>query len=120
MEKGVLLFAHNGGGVDYLSMAAYAAARINKYLDLPVTLVTDSATLRPLDYKFDHTVIVDMDMPNWRDKNPWHNTGRWRALQLTPYVDTLLLDVDYVVNSNRLLDCFKLSTDFCCHRSVYW
>ena len=42
MSKGVVLIANNNGTVDYVKQAIYCAGRIKKYLNLPVTLITDS------------------------------------------------------------------------------
>jgi hypothetical protein len=42
MSKGVLLFAQNNEQIDYIKQAVYLAKRIKRFLDLPVSLVTDS------------------------------------------------------------------------------
>jgi hypothetical protein len=43
------------------------------------------------------------------------NKGRYQAYELSPYDETLLLDTDYMVNSNKLLRVFDYYDDFCCH-----
>lgn len=116
MSRGALLFAFNSPRYNYYAMAEYTAKRINHFLGLPVTIVTDESSIptNPL-YKFDNTIIVEPDKNNIRDYVVWINKGRYQAYELSPYDETLLLDTDYVVNSDRLLQTFDISNDFCCH-----
>lgn len=112
MSRGVLLFAHNSIKTNYFDMALYTAKRVNKYLDLPVTIVTDTDSLKPCD----HNVIIEKpNKSNYRDKDVWINKGRCNAFDYSPYDETLLLDVDYLINSNRLLNTFEYNTDFVCY-----
>lgn len=116
MSRGAILFAFNSPKYNYYKMAEYAAKRINHFLDLPVTVVTDNESASAgTDYKFDNTVLVQPDFSNKRNGLPWINKGRCQAYDLSPYDETLLLDVDYIVNSDRLLKTFDISVDFCCH-----
>jgi hypothetical protein len=116
MIRGAILFAHNSPKYDYYSMAVATAKRINHFLDLPVTVVTDeSSIVANLNYKFDNTVIIEPDKTNKRDWGMWINKGRYQAYEFSPYDETLLLDVDYIVNSDKLNKTFGLSKDFCCH-----
>ena len=43
MTKGVILFANNNDQIDYVRQAIFCAKQVQKYLKLPVSLVTDSA-----------------------------------------------------------------------------
>jgi len=116
MNRGALLFAFNSPKFNYYEMAEYTAKRIEHFLQLPVTVVTDEHSLPAITkFKFDKTIIVEPDTTNTRDKNIWINKGRYQAYSLSPYDETLLLDTDYMVNSNRLSALFELGTDFCCH-----
>lgn len=116
MSRGVLLFAFNSPKYNYYEMAVATAKRINHFLGLPVTLVTDSESLPEKEtYQFDHTILATADKDNIRDWGIWINKGRYRAYQLSPYDETILLDTDYMVNSDTLLKLFDLPTDFCCH-----
>ena len=116
MTRGALLFAFNSPKFNYYSMAEATAKRINHFLDLPVTVVTDNDSLpeNPA-YTFDKTIITTADKSNKRDWGLWFNKGRYRAFDLSPYDETLLLDTDYLVNSSALSTTFDLYTDFCCH-----
>lgn len=116
MSKGVLLFAFNSPKYNYYEMAVATAKRINHFLNLPVTVVTDETSIpNNSNYIFDKTIIVNPDTTNKRDWGVWINKGRYQAFELSPYSETLLLDTDYMVNSPKLLTTFDLPTDFCCH-----
>ena len=116
MNRGALLFAFNSSRYNYYAMAEYTAKRINHFLGLPVTIVTDESSIpKNSTYMFDNTIVVEPDKNNIRDYIVWINKGRYQAYDLSPYDETLLLDTDYVVNSNRLLSTFDICEDFCCH-----
>jgi len=116
MKRGALLFAFNSPKYNYFEMAEYTAHRIERFLGLPVTVVTDEQSLpENLKFNFDDIIIVEPDTTNTRDKQVWINKGRYQAYNLSPYDETLLLDTDYMVNSDTLNRLFDLPTDFCCH-----
>jgi hypothetical protein len=116
MSKGALLFAFNSESFNYYNMAEFAAKRINHYLDLPVTIVTDENSIpNKIIYNFDKIILVEPDKSNIRENKIWINKGRYQAFDLTPYDETIVLDTDYVVNSNSLLKTFDTYIDFCCH-----
>lgn len=119
MTRGAILFAFNSPKFDYFKMAEHTAKRINHFLDIPVTVITDEGSLPQVPrYNFDNIVLVDPDKNNRRDWGIWINKGRYQAYQLSPYDETLLLDTDYMVNSDKLLKTFNVSDDFCCHGST--
>lgn len=119
MTKGAILFAFNSPYYDYYKMAEFTAKRINHFLNLPVTLVTSKESLSSsTGYNFDQIVILEADSSNTLNGKTWLNKGRFNAYDLSPYDETLLLDVDYVVNSTTLLKTFDLGTDFCCHETI--
>lgn len=116
MTRGAILFAFNSTKYNYYDMAEHTAKRINHFLDLPVTLVTDEKSLPDNStYTWDEVVTVVPDTNNFRDWGQWINKGRFQAFELSPYEETILLDADYVVNSNKLLKTFDTYTDFACH-----
>jgi hypothetical protein len=116
MSRGALLFAFNSPKFNYYEMAEYTANRIERFLGLPVTVITDEQSLPAITkFNFDSTIIVEPDKTNTRDKQVWINKGRYQAYELSPYNETLLLDTDYMVNSTTLNRLFDVPTDFCCH-----
>lgn len=119
MSRGVVLFAFNSPDYNYYKMAEYTAKRINYFLNLPVTLVTDSLSIdHTSNYKFDKIIQVQSDKNNQLAGKIWVNKGRYQCYNLSPYDETLLLDVDYMVNSDKLLSTFNVMDDFCCHDSI--
>jgi len=118
MSRGAILFAFNSPKFDYYKMAVATAKRINHFLDMPVTVVTDESSVSNDPYKFDNTILVEPDKSNSRDWGMWINKGRYQAYELSPYDETLLLDTDYMVNSNKILDVFNYYDDFCCHNKT--
>lgn len=116
MTRGAILFAFNSPEHNYYSMAEYTAKRINHFLNMPVTVVTDENSVNTKSsYNFDRTVIVTPDTSNKRQGEIWINKGRYQAYEFSPYDETVLLDVDYVVNSDRVSRIFDTMDDFCCH-----
>lgn len=115
MSKGAVLFAHNSESTDYFKMAVYAATRIQRFLDIPVSVITDRSSVT-CEHNFDHVIFREPDRSNTRKKGVWINKGRYEVYDLTPYTDTLVLDTDYLVNSDKLLKLFDMPQDFLCHR----
>lgn len=119
-KRGVVMFAHNNSKRNYYRMALAAAKRVKHFLNLPVTLITGPVTLykAPELDVFDEIIIDDPDYSNKRDGAEWINKNRFNVWRLTPYYETLLLDVDYVVNSDKLLKLFDIFDDYMFHDST--
>jgi hypothetical protein len=92
-----------------------------KHLNLPITVVTDnSAKFKDCDL-FDKIIEISdnetqlktfSDGINLDSKFPWKNSNRFKCYDLSPYDETLVLDVDYIVNSSFLLNWFNSDKDF--------
>lgn len=123
MTRGVLLVAFNNSHFDYVRMAAWNAARIRHFLNLPVALVTDAHSHQHLD-QFDHVINLDRPQSGKRYFDDikttvdWINYDRSHAAWKSPFEHTLVLDVDYVVNSDQLKVLFDIDQDFLCHRTA--
>jgi hypothetical protein len=117
MKKGVVLFAHNSTSTNYFKMAIYVAKRVNQFLDLPVSVITDKDSYVHSDYSFDKVFLQTPDTTNYRKRQPWINKGRFQVFDMTPYDETLVLDTDYVINSSKLLQTFDYNSDFVCHNT---
>lgn len=119
MNRGVILFAFNSKKYNYYKMAEHTAKRVNHFLKLPVTLVTDEDSYpEHTDYVWDKVIKITPDKDNFRDWGQWINKGRYQAYELSPYDETILLDADYVINSDKLLKTFETYNDFCCHHKT--
>lgn len=120
--KGVLLFAFDNEAFDYCRMASWSARRIHRHLGVPVTLVTDKTIDDPI---FDRVVTVENPTSGNRYfedaqmSASWHNHTRPGALELSPYEQTLVLDVDYAVCSSDLRLLFKSTEDFLAHSRAW-
>lgn len=124
-QRGVCFFAYNNEEIDYVELATLAALYVKEYLKLPVCLITDDGSEAWLQQSkpdlvercFDYIVITkDQMKPNNRlhYDSPWHefsaqfnNSNKHKVFEYTPFEQTILLDIDYIVKSDFLLGCFE-------------
>lgn len=105
-NNGVLLFSFNNEAIRYDKLAKECVRRITKFLDLPVTVVTDKV-IPGLD-----CILTESPNSNSRhypdyDKNlKFLNGARVNAYDLSPFEKTLVIDTDYLIQSNLLLRGF--------------
>jgi hypothetical protein len=107
-SRGILAFAYNTAVTDYESIAHKTLTVASRRLGLPYTLITDKEF--PCNI---HNTRYDIDLEQFVQ---WRNQGRHAAYELSPYKETLVIDVDYLVLDNRLLDIFDLPWDYLLHR----
>ena len=115
MTTGALIFAQNTVGVDYVKLALFAAQQVKKYLNIPVSLATDSQAW--LEFYPEHTEVFDQvisivgnttQQKKFYDGTLAYKTAEWKnltrnqAYDITPYDRTLVIDSDYIINSNTL------------------
>lgn len=132
MSKGILFFAHNNNQVDYGKIAYVSALYAKKNLGLPISLVTDSGSLRwikeedkiPVDEIFDKVILtdhIDLDLRVSRryydgsleyKRAEFKNGYRAWAYEFSPYEKTLVLDVDLLVVNDRLNKVWDSDADF--------
>lgn len=126
MTQGVLIFAFNNTVHDYLGQANWVADRVNKYLDLPVSIITDTKSTNNRTFK--HNLILtdalsggrrNFDIHQTNKIGNWYNVNRFQSYDLTPYDETVVIDSDYIVNSDQLLRLFESKHNVMCHRNVY-
>jgi hypothetical protein len=117
LTQGVVIFAFNNEATDYIAMAAWSAKNIRRHLNLPVAVVTD-APEEAAQHKFEHIIATVPDtggsrhFADYGTTVTWHNAGRINAYELSPFDQTLVLDADYVVASDSLLDVLKIPQQF--------
>lgn len=124
MTRGALLIARNNAQIDYIRQAAFNAGRIKRYLDIPVTLLTDNTTIAKKFYSsaFDQIIeIPNEDTFSYRKYNDgtyfrksleFKNNSRSRVYDLSPYDETLLIDTDYIISNDIFKNCFLQKHDF--------
>jgi hypothetical protein len=128
MTQGVLIYAHNSRDVDYARLAILAGGLAKKNLNRPVSLVTDQTTVdwmkESKSYLLAETVfdkIILTEKPNTTNRRNLHdginkssvsflNTNRSSAYDITPYDQTLLIDSDYLIFSDRLNNYWTTDT----------
>ena len=99
-SRGVVLFAFNTDTVDYELIAERASRLITHTLNLPVTVITEmSGTQINTRLGYAHGT-------------QWFNGDRYRAYELSPYDETLLLDSDYLVLDDALLKILDSTVDY--------
>lgn len=127
MSKGVLFVAFDsitdqGNMLKYTELAKISANLARRYLGLPVGIVSDN----PVD-GFDEQIIVPKPSADTRhvlinnkhENYNWYNDYRRQLFNLTPFDQTLLLDVDYFLQSNQYLKCFEFDAPFQIIKNVY-
>ena len=131
MTKGALLIANNNTHIDYVKQSVYLAERIHKYLDIPVSIITNSADYLKENfdkYLFDNIIEIQTQDNNKRiifdgefsqRTIHWQNANRMDAYELSPYDQTLLMDTDYVVNNSLLKNVFDSKNDFMLYKTGY-
>jgi hypothetical protein len=110
-SRGVLVFAFNTEKTDYVKIAERSARLIRHTLNLPVTLITEKGIISD---QFDTTIYVDNTLKNFKvgEQGHWRNGDRFRAYELSPYDETLLIDTDYLMLDQSLLRLFEQEFDY--------
>jgi hypothetical protein len=120
MKYGAVIFAQNNAIIDYTKLAVFAAERVKKFLDVPVSIITDNKDLVPSNV-FDQIIEIKSEPCSQRlffdgslssKKLDWKNVSRNRVYDLTPYDKTLVLDSDFILCSSRLKQAFDVDSFF--------
>lgn len=120
MSRGIVIFAHNNREIDYALMSMISGGLAKKNLGLPVSLITDDSTITWMHESgiqekskniFDQIISVDKPITN-NSRNlrdgaasktvPFVNLNRNTVFDLTPYDETLLIDSDFFIFTDRL------------------
>lgn len=131
MSRGVLMYAYNNLEIDYFKIACANALMIKKNLGVPVTLVSDAGSIswgvqslgEDLVHKcFENIITINtIQFDNKRIFNDtsyakktlqFYNCNHWEAYRLSPYTETLFIDVDYLIMSDSLNKCWGSRNDF--------
>ena len=125
MTTGAILFAQNNTTVDYIKLAVFAAARLTKHLEIPVSLITDNRQWlldhypeHPFDQVIEIINDTDSQQKYFHDgalssqKLEWKNKSRSSVYDLSPYDRTLVIDSDYIISSAVLKPALENNYDF--------
>lgn len=110
-SRGILAFAYNTATTDYEAIAHNTLSAASRRLNLPYTLITD----KDLPCNTDN-VRYDIDT---KDFVQWRNQGRHAAYELSPYEETIVIDVDYLVLDRTLLTIFDQRWDYILQRNSH-
>ena len=124
---GAVIFAQNNSSIDYVKLAIFAASQIKKFLNIPVSIITDSSEWMLKAYPkeatlFDQIInIENSSVYNQKRFNDgtlsskfleWKNLSRNSVYNLSPYDKTLVIDSDYIINSKLLEGAINLDHSF--------
>ncbi len=131
-SRGVVLLARNNGKLDYVKQAVFLAKRIKKYLNLPTTVVTDSANYLQNNFDakiFDKIITIDyadtknnrafFDGSLFHQTAPFKNDMRDNVYYWSPYDETIVMDTDYVICNDLLINCFNSNSDLMLFKESY-
>ena len=113
MSQGILLFCFDTEHTRYHKILETCVQLIKKNLKLEITVVTNFSTFEKLpplgfiNYKF-----IEPEPGNTKSGKPWKNADRHLAYELSPYDQTLVMDIDYFCFSDNLLQLFRSKHDF--------
>lgn len=138
MSKGILVFAHNNEQIDYGKMAYITAKFAKKNLNVPISLVTNKGTLEwmkdndnlEVDSVFDKIILTNnhdltRNQRRYYDgsleykKADFKNGYRAQAYEFSPYEQTLVIDVDFLIVNNRLNNIWDSESDFMINKTSY-
>jgi len=121
VTKGVILFAHNNAAFEYHRLVPICAWFVKKHLKVPVALVTDAATHKRLmenpgiEQVIDQFIFVEHTESNGTRAYQDHdntvpnatagvflNKTRTDMYELTPFEETIFMDLDYIVMNDSL------------------
>ena len=110
-SRGILAFAYNVDTIDYVSIAEQTLSLASKKLGIPYTLITDTElknNIQNLRYDIDTDSFIT-----------WRNIGRHNAYDLSPYDETLVIDVDYLITDNNINKIFDVEWDYLLQRQSF-
>jgi len=131
LSKGAIFFAYNNEQLNYIKLACLSASSVKKHLNLPCTLITDSGSLNHSNKGdiFDNVIVHEKSesTPNIRNyydtpyanyKAQFNNLNKHEVFELSPYDQTILFDVDYLVNNDILNLAFNIDAPVQLYRNA--
>ena len=131
MSTGILFYAHNNRHIDYGKIALANSCLIKKHMkNNSVTMVTDTGTINWLykafdkdfvNSKIDNIIVAKRnntrnikrfyDTRYSKQVETFYNIDRFNSFNYSPYDETLILDVDYMICNNQFDMCWDLDYD---------
>lgn len=113
--KGVVMFAENNEQLSYTDMAHASALMVKEHMGVGTTLITNVESLKVVDTTvYDKVITIDQSSDQKKqfvgygryEKLSYLNSNRTRVHDLTPYEETIMLDVDYLILDDTLNKCW--------------
>jgi len=130
--NGAVIFAQNNSKIDYIKMAVYSASKIIEHLSIPVSVITDDKKFLLAQYPnnpFDQIIEIPKDtgtqVKKFNDGTlastilEWKNFSRGQIYNLSPYDKTLVIDSDYILNSDILKPAFNNDHDIQLYKNSF-
>ena len=118
ISKGILAFAQ---GQSFLKLALYQLLQLRKISDIDVAYIVDENAETCPEYQqlteLGATLIVANSPSQSRNYDlsaEWKNLGRDKAFKLSPWDKTLLVDVDYIIQSTASLNLLDADLPLVC------
>lgn len=108
-SRGIIAFASNTETTDYISIAQKTLKLAAKKLNLPTTLIKFD------DNNFNNS-RYDIDLQKFVE---WKNSNRHKAYSLSPYDETIVIDADYLILDDSLLEIFNTDWDYLLQRNSH-
>ena len=115
IDRGFVCLAQNNQTTDYVRLAQLQCMSIKHHMpDASYTLITDAAGKQTIDHSwFDNVIELSTD---WAKDQEWKQRNDWQVGILSPYRQTIVIDVDYLVLTPRLNQLFRIQQDLVlCH-----
>ena len=127
-DYGICMFAYNTPELDYVKFSLLAALLAKKHMkNVPVTLITTKGDKEWLFDSHDHSIInsaidnfvveeqvehksnirTHWDSPWTSFKSEFKNSNKHQVFELSPYQKTLLIDTDFLIFNDCLLQLFN-------------
>lgn len=109
-DRGVVIFAFNNEGIDYLRLAHECAQRVISHWNLPVTVVTDTP------FSSDTVDCLTLNSPELQSSRYYRDYGsafkfingnRHESFALSPYKESIVIDSDFLVSSSQVVDVWN-------------
>lgn len=110
-SRGIVAFAYNTPTTNYEAIARQTLSVASRQLGLPYTLITEDTVPCAVDNN-----RYDIDLEQFVQ---WRNQGRYLAYELSPYDETIVIDADYLVFDQTLLEIFKQPWDYLLQRNSH-
>jgi hypothetical protein len=118
MTLGVLIYSFDTPGIAYSKLTERCISHVNEHLRVPITVVSDNKSFVGVN-----NIHIDPKVSNRRRYNneivPWYNLERTQAYVHSPYETTILIDCDYFVMSDYLLQLSEAADDILLHTKLH-